>query len=289
VNLCRYIFVGNRKFVLEKMLEMGLHVDVVVISGTHLEQDINNGYVKGASSVRSVRSKEELLDVLSLIDYQVLVSNGCPFVLPVSELKKAKYVNIHPSYLPDLRGVDPVIGAVLFARDSGATCHLMDSKIDTGDIIAQVKIPYSDDLDVTTLYQLSFVAEQKVFCDAFLRGFEAVHPQVSSVEDRYYTRSDSDRKISFCEENSQILRKVKAFNNRSQGCLFEVGTARFRVYAATLMFNSFMRNLAEAHGPGVVVLSYENSIVFLKDGELLRFMDVVCDDGDVLSVGDRLF
>ena len=48
-------------------------------------------------------------------------------------MKKKKYVNIHPSFLPDLRGIDPVLGSILFKRDAGATCHIMSEKIDAGD------------------------------------------------------------------------------------------------------------------------------------------------------------
>ena len=53
----------------------------------------------------------------------------------------------------------------------------MEKSIDTGEIISQVHIPYTEDLDVTTLYQLNFVAEQRAFREAFLRDFEPLHPQ----------------------------------------------------------------------------------------------------------------
>ena len=70
-----------------------------------------------------------------------------------------------------MRGIDPVLGSILFKRDAGATCHIMSEKIDAGDIISQLKIPYSNDLDASLLYQLSFIAEKKVFHMALQKNF----------------------------------------------------------------------------------------------------------------------
>ncbi|MDP3222202.1 MAG: formyltransferase family protein, partial [Rubrivivax sp.] len=236
-----------------------------------------------------VGSKAELLSVLAETAYDTLISNGCPYILPIAKMPVARYVNIHPSCLPDLRGVDPVIGAVLQARDSGATCHIMDSGIDTGPIIAQVRIPYTDDLDVTSLYQLSFVAEQRAFDLALKRDFVPLLTQTAGPNDIYFSRTAADQIITFEEPNDLLLRKIKAFNNRSQGCEFKINERLYRVYAASRMHNPFLLEYTAAYNEGLVVFSYENSIIFRKDGEVLRFMDIVSTDGGPVSVGDRLF
>lgn len=286
----RFIFVGNRRFVLQEMQRAGLDMAAVVaIAGTHLERDIERGEVAGLFDYITVSSKVELLKLLGNTQFDVLVSNGCPYILPISQLPLACYVNIHPSCLPDLRGVDPVIGSVLYARDAGATCHIMDDGIDTGAIISQVRIPYTDDLDVTTLYQLSFVAEQRAFRQALEKDFAPQHPQVTGPNDIYYRRNLADRTITFREPNEFLLRKIRAFNNRSQGCEFSVNGGMFRVYEATRMHNPFLTELLTEVGDGVVAFSYENSVIFRKDGEILRFMDIVSSAGSTLSVGDQLF
>lgn len=286
----RFIFVGNRRFVLQEMQRYGLDmVAVIAIADTHLERDLKRGAVEGLLDYSTVGSKAELLNLLAHTEFDILVSNGCPYILPISQLPTACYVNIHPSCLPDLRGVDPVIGSVLYAKDAGATCHVMDDGIDTGAIISQVRIPYTDDLDVTTLYQLSFVAEQRAFRQALEREFVPQHPQVTGPNDISYRRSIVDRTITFRESNELLLRKVKAFNNRSQGCEFSVNGSRFRVYAATRMHNPFLNELLTEVDEGVVAFSYENSVIFRKDGEMLRFMDIASSAGSVLFVGDQLF
>jgi methionyl-tRNA formyltransferase len=191
--------------------------------------------------------------------------------------------------LPDLRGVDPVIGAILFQRDSGATCHVMDDGIDTGAIVSQVRIPYSDDLDVATLYQLSFVAEQMAFKQALECQFSPLRLQCPASDNINYRRKPEDRVITFSEPNKLIFNKIKAFCNKSQGCQFTAAGGTFVVYAARTFHNQFIRQAMSSIEDGVVYFLYENSIVFKKDGEIIQFQQLSHIQGRPLSVGDKLF
>jgi len=285
----RFVFVGNRRFVLEQMLECGIQPSsIYVIAGTHLEKDFLSNKINGVNNYTLVNSKNELLSFLMKDSFDVLVSNGCPYILPVGDLPPARYVNIHPSLLPDLRGVDPVIGAILFERDSGATCHIMDEGIDTGAIISSVRIPFTNDLDVTTLYQLSFMAEKEVFIQAFDCNFAPKYKQQPGSNDIYYSRNPSDQEITFSESNDFLLQKIKAFNNRSQGCFFRVDGQLYRVYSAQRLNNSYLLKLLDKFPDCAVALSYENSIVFRKDGEILRFSDIENNDRIAISIGTIL-
>ena len=99
--------------------------------------------------------KEKLSDEISLIlenneektDYIVLA--GYLSILSNSFIEKwtEKIINIHPSLLPKFGGKGMygmnVHRAVIEAKEkeSGATIHFVDSGIDTGKIITQVKVP----------------------------------------------------------------------------------------------------------------------------------------------------
>lgn len=286
---CRFLFVGNRRFVLEQMLREGLEiVGVIIVKGTHLERDYQNGLLTGLSNVRLVGSKVELLESIRNITFDVLVSNGCPYILPIEDLPQARYINIHPSFLPDLRGVDPVIGALLLGRDAGATCHIMDKGIDTGAVISQIRIPMTDDLDVTTLYQLSFISEKQVFSQALARNFAPAFVQEKGPGLVYYSRRPEDWQITFTEPNDVLLRKIRAFNNRSLGCEFTVAGRLFKVYSASVLSNSYLLEFLQNFDECTVALSYEDSIVFRKDGQAIRFEDIVSPSGCSLAVGDFL-
>ena len=119
-------------------------------------------------------------------------------------MKKRIYANIHPSHLPDLKGIDPCLGSILYSRDGGATCHIMDDTIDGGPIISRVKIPFSKDLDVSLMYQLSFLAEKKVFHESFKENFVAKinHEEGDWI---YYSRKSNDKIINFNEDPEKII------------------------------------------------------------------------------------
>jgi folate-dependent phosphoribosylglycinamide formyltransferase PurN len=60
--------------------------------------------------------------------------------------------NLHKSHLPHYRGMAPGFYALLNGEpSSGATLHVMDAGFDTGDILAQVKVPIRDNDSVFDL------------------------------------------------------------------------------------------------------------------------------------------
>lgn len=136
--------------VLNEMLLMGLDVTVIPIPKT----------------------KRELLKIISYTNYDVLISNGCPYILPISEMRFANqtYVNIHPSLLPDLKGMSPIKDAIKQRKPFGATCHLMDDGMDSGPIISQVRFTANRN-DLGDCYKQSYKAEAKVFQMAYKRNF----------------------------------------------------------------------------------------------------------------------
>lgn len=285
----KFMFVGNRRFVLEEMVAADVDIAAVaIVKGTHLHRDFDAGMLSDAkiSQIKLISGKKELLEFIDSVDFDVLVSNGCPYILPISGMKRRIYTNIHPSCLPDLKGVDPVIGAILYNRPSGATCHLMNDAIDAGDIISQVKIPLSSDLDVSLLYQLSFVAEKRVFREALNSGFAAKTMQVSHPDDIYYTRSMKDRCVTFSETNSEIFCKVKAFSNKSQGCFFVFKGQQYRFYEASQLQNPFLLEYSALFSNMQIMFVFEDSVVFRKDGQVIKFSRIA---GDLIKFKPKLF
>lgn len=163
----KFIFAGNRFFVLEEMYNLGIKpVAIFCVKNSFLESEL----VSRGISYEAIENKGWLIDRLSELNFNWFVSSGLPIILPISRLKEGtnkQFINIHPSYLPDLKGVDPVPGAILYGKDSGATCHFMDDGIDSGKIIHQIKIPYQPEFTADLLYQLSFEAEKKSVSEGF--------------------------------------------------------------------------------------------------------------------------
>jgi methionyl-tRNA formyltransferase len=69
------------------------------------------------------------------------------------EVFPAGVINLHPSYLPYNRGQYPNVWSIVEGTPSGVTLHYLDEGIDTGDIIAQKKVPVEPVDSGETLYR----------------------------------------------------------------------------------------------------------------------------------------
>ena len=214
----KYVFVGNREYVLREMINQKLNIVAVwVMEHSFLQKQLEeNKFI----DYTVIHSKQEILEAIANTYFDILVSNGNKYILPISKLKKSIYINIHPSFLPDLKGKDPINGACLFQRSGGATCHLMDDGIDTGKIISRVEIPMTEDLDAALLYQLCFKAEVKAYCNAYEKDFQVIKPQPQLNNTIYYSIDPKDWFIDFTRGFDYMLRQAKAFGYKSHGLYF---------------------------------------------------------------------
>jgi folate-dependent phosphoribosylglycinamide formyltransferase PurN len=147
----KYLFIGNRINVLHEMIRLGLDIKIIPLP----------------------MNKTELLRDILHSQFDVLVSNGCPYILPISEIKGEEqlFINVHPSLLPLFKGKSPIMEAVKAGGPLGVTCHHMVDEVDTGEIIAQ--LPVKADLnDINACYREMFKAEARVFRMAYDKGFK---------------------------------------------------------------------------------------------------------------------
>jgi methionyl-tRNA formyltransferase len=267
----RIKFFGNRRFVLEEIIRRTSDVEINVIAGTHLEKD---AFIQGRK-INLIYSKQDVYNSLQKDDFDLFISNGLPYILNLNDVPKKKYVNIHPSYLPDLRGIDPVLGSIIFMRDAGATCHLMDNGIDTGPIISRVKIPFTSDLTASLLYQLSFQAEKKCFADAWDRKFLPLNLNQSIEGMIYFSRKSNTRVIPFSGADSEIEQTVRAFNNKNQGARFNIQSQEVSCYSAWFSTNEFLFEIFPNCKPNEIVLVYEDTVVIKREGSFLFLSQIL--------------
>lgn len=274
------IFIGNRAKVLEKIITLKYDVvNILCVKESYLQTYLEKNNVE----YHLIRDKLQSIKEICKTDFDLLISNGFPFILPISKIKKKdqKFINIHPSLLPDLKGKNPVNGAFLYNRDAGATCHYMDDGIDTGDIISQVKIPLTEDLNLGLLYQLSFIAEADVFEMAhdkkFLPDNENKCNSRVEKEFKYYTRNDHDLEISLNENIEDIIRKIKAFGIEGQGAYFNYRTKKFKVMEAQIVTNEFLLNRKNNFMENQVVCMYSNNLLIKKGDSFLHLKGIVGD------------
>ena len=77
---------------------------------------------------------------------------------------KGRVLNIHPSLLPDLRGLHTHERALAERRaEHGCTVHYVSADIDAGPIIAQARVPVLPGDDVETLAARVLVEEHRIY------------------------------------------------------------------------------------------------------------------------------
>lgn len=280
----KYIFVGNRSHVLKKMISLGCCVnEIFVVADSFLHKDV----LKFGLSHKVIHSKKQLIYDIKNLKYDSLVSNGCPYILPISSLDNGKrlFINIHPSLLPDLKGKHPINGALLYERPHGVTCHIMDDNIDTGPIITSIKIPIST-FDIPLIYQLSFIAEAQVFELAYLKNFVPLPIKEDQSNPIYYSRSKQDMIITKEDDLSLILTKIRAFGIPSLCARFSRGNIVIKIISAQVFTDSILLTLFPNAKHDEILLIYSDFV-------LVRFSDCflhlkILDNYD-FTIGEKFF
>lgn len=122
-------------------------------------------------------SEQKLADLLkeAQVDLVVLAGYMRMVKAPLLEGFPRRIINIHPSLLPQFPGLEAWAQAVAAgAKESGCTVHYVDSGMDTGEIIAQAKVPVLPDDTAGTLHARIQVEEHKLY-PAVVAEFAARH------------------------------------------------------------------------------------------------------------------
>ena len=221
-----YLFIGARYYALERMFKLKLNISGILVRDNSFAHKwcLNNNI-----ECNTFNSKKELLTQIKEANFNILVSEGCPYILPVSELKKESqlFLNIHPGLLPEIRGASPVNASILFDKPQGVTCHIMDDGIDTGTVISRVLITDKPVIPIDLLYRLSFMAEADAFELAHQRDFKTINNEIN--DSIYYTRHEEDRIIDINRSFEEIKRQVKAFSLDNQYAYFVYNNTNYYV------------------------------------------------------------
>lgn len=86
---------------------------------------------------------------------------------PLLDAPRLGFVNTHPSLLPHNRGKHYNFWALVEQAPFGVTLHRVDSKVDTGDIVAQTTIEYDWCDTGETLYNKAQAALLELFCKTY--------------------------------------------------------------------------------------------------------------------------
>jgi methionyl-tRNA formyltransferase len=145
----------------------------------------------GVCDVDDVNARA-FLDELTRLRVDLIVSLNCPQRLkrPILSLPARGCINVHFGKLPKYRGILPIFYALLNRETSfGVTIHMMDEKLDNGEIVAQRDVAILPGDTLETLYPKGFQTASQLL-DETLQGFAAGRIQLlpnHESEKSYYS------------------------------------------------------------------------------------------------------
>jgi phosphoribosylglycinamide formyltransferase-1 len=111
---------------------------------------------------------EKLGENISHLDPDLIILAGFMKLLPKSFVAKfsPRIINIHPALLPNFPGAHAVKDALASgAKETGATVHIVDEGVDTGEILAQEVVTVFPSDDENTLHERIKLVEHKLLID----------------------------------------------------------------------------------------------------------------------------
>lgn len=268
----RAVFIGNRPLIISSLVK---HEQIDLIQAFVIEGSLisENDYIDTPISICNSDSQSQIVEFLKLSEYDLCVSAGCPYILPVDLFPNDKiFINTHPSALPFGRGIHP-INECLFSdhKKAGATVHYLTNELDAGDVINQAVFDITDDVDLDFLYSIIFEVEQEVF-NAGLEKILNSNFNYQGVQQKgigtYYSRKEHDQYIDLSTiDTVNFLKKVRAFSANSLGIHVNLGNEEVIIFMASSIVNPFFKSRFELHQAGSVLISNEKFLLLkLIDG-----------------------
>lgn len=206
-----------------------------------------------------------VIQLLIDLSYELLIVNGCPFILPASLLKSSgkMLLNTHPTYLPYLRGKAPINGCFLYNYPLGATTYYMSDKIDGGNIIYQEKVDLTPDLDLGLCYFISYTLEERVFRRALEvleeSEYRYVGSEIDTVKYPLFKNGPHLRELDFQKMTAaDCVRHVRAYGIEGEGCYANIEGIRYVIYDAEQIVNEYILEKMSPFKEGSVVLEYDS-------------------------------
>ncbi|MCS7000329.1 MAG: formyltransferase family protein [Bacteroidota bacterium] len=256
-------------------------IGCVAIEGSFLHRRALTYAIETVSVTK--QQKDAAVAAIQAMDFDVLVSVGWPWLLPIATLRQdkpdAKFINVHPSCLPRLRGAHPLNGALLLDESRvGATVHWMDGSFDTGNIIAQVCIERTPDLDLGLLYLISRMLEAEAMAQA-LELLAATDFSFAGYAQRgqpsYYTRRLADMQCRAAETSTaELVRRVRAFGTQTQLCQVQTGEGVVTALDAEPIVNLFLLERYANAPAGTVIAEYDNRLLIRTIDGIVKLSEV---------------
>lgn len=267
----KVVYIGNRPKVFQSIiLNSNLKLVKAFIINQPLIQD-NEDYE--IERLTQKGQKKYLVESLLKLDYDICISAGCSYILPMTVLDPEKlYINCHPSVLPLGKGKHPLNECFLSGNNiAGVTIHLLVDELDAGDVLNQISFDLTQDVDVSLLYSFIFDLEAELF-DKTINDLLKNNMTYSAIQqtgiESYYTRESEIRKFNAHEISIQeIINNSRAFSASNLGVILIFKDIQLIVFSIQEILNKFIIKRYENVDPGTLIfMSNDVALMKVSDG-----------------------
>jgi len=159
---------------LEALLAANIPIDLVASDKPNCNAlKIASNY--GVPNIFAYKKLKRLEEALSKHSYELIILAGFMRVLSPSFVQKYKIINIHPSLLPEFKGLHAIEQALeAGVPHTGITIHYVDEGVDTGKVIYQQScLISSTDTALTLRHKLQKI-EHKMYPEVIRRCFSGL-------------------------------------------------------------------------------------------------------------------
>ena len=228
----------------------------------------NKLYEIKAKKAQSERFKKEIARLKP--DVILVGSWGEILKQDTIDLPKIACINCHPSLLPKHRGSNPYLSAILANESkSGITFHLMDTGIDTGQILLQKEIDIEpNDKGSDVRHKCALAAKNSVtkLLDKLENAELIPQKQDESIASYYPRMHPYDGKILWHMPSLAIHNHIRAFNPWIKCFSFHKGTFIFINSGKLVDINTFIET------PGKIIAKTGNKLLISTGDGNIAFL-----------------
>ena len=286
----RTVFVGSGGFGRESLWRLAEHPDIELVgvvtapprpagrggrlTTTPVHDAARHVEIRPILTPPRLREPAALGEVLALRP-ELLVLADYGQIVPATLLELPHgALNLHPSLLPRHRGASPIPATILAGdRETGVTLMRMDEGLDTGPIVAQVRIGLEGDETTPLLEETLEVAAADVLganVGPWLRGKLVAHPQEEEGATVTRPLQREDGRLDPARPAMELERQVRAFQPWP-GSFVETPAGRIIVWRAEVSANGPPPGTFDDEGFGT------------GDGTRLRLKEVQPAGGNPMS------
>jgi methionyl-tRNA formyltransferase len=186
----KLVFLGSKpigyecfSFLLSKKEELDIEICGLL---TNVRKEFGGGH--DLASLAAEHNIPVIADAAAIPACDIVYSVQYNKILKQEQIDKASElaVNLHMAPLPEYRGANQFTFAIIDdKKEFGTTIHLIDHRIDHGDILFEKRFPVPERCWVNDLYQLTFEASVSLFEETLadvINGNYSPVPQAALIE-----------------------------------------------------------------------------------------------------------